>query len=307
MSLITVKSGACFSMSCHTITIWFISKTGQEVSPPTFTSTELSSFREINILLLNPKIVLVEKNSENPVVDVAKKLKIKNFYTYGTNVNANFNIVKIIQKKLNSKFNVVVRLPGKKKFLIHNVSIPLLGHHNIRNATAAIAAALCIGIPIKTIKEGLLGFKGVQRRFNKLFEFKGAEFFDDYAHHPTEIDRLHQAVQQLYPNDEIAILFQPHLFSRTRDFMTGFAQSLQAFDHVGILPIYPARESAIPGVTSGALCEQIEHAVCLNEDDALSWLTQHRARVKLIVGAGDIDRLVTPAENELKKQCDGLA
>ena len=190
---------------------------------------------------------------------------------------------------------------------VRGVTAGLPGSHNIENALAAACLAHHVGVTPEHIAEGIGSFQGVWRRFDVRAHGDDHVLIDDYAHHPTEIDRLHQAVQQLYPNDEIAILFQPHLFSRTRDFMTGFAQSLQAFDHVGILPIYPARESAIPGVTSGALCEQIEHAVCLNEDDALSWLTQHRARVKLIVGAGDIDRLVTPAENELKKQCDGLA
>jgi len=183
-------------------------------------------------------ICLDDKNNKKLI----KKLKIKNFYTYGMNANANFNIVKIIQKKLNSKFNVVVRLPGKKKFLIHNVSIPLLGHHNIRNATAAIAAALCIGIPIKTIKEGLLGFKGVQRRFNKLFEFKGAEFFDDYAHHPSEIKEVLNGVRQAYRKEKIVCVFQPHRISRLKDLREDFSRSFRIADEVVLCPIYAAGE-----------------------------------------------------------------
>ena len=183
---------------------------------------------------------------------------------------------------------------------VEKVTAGLPGSHNIENALAAACVAHHVGVGIHEIADGISSFEGVWRRFDVRVHDEAHVFIDDYAHHPTEITRLHQAVRQLFPEDEIAILFQPHLFSRTRDFMDGFASALSAFDHVGLMPIYPAREAAIPGVTSEALAESMEHVTCLGVDDAVEWLAHHPARVKMTVGAGDIDRLVESVEEQLK-------
>ena len=124
--------------------------------------------------------------------------KNKNFYTYGKNLKSNFLIRNINQKKEITVFDLVVNLPNKKKQIIKKIKIPLLGIHNIRNSVAAAAVALTVGITIKDIKNGLLRFKGVQRRFNKIFTFNGVNFYDDYAHHPTEIKMVLDGVNEVY-------------------------------------------------------------------------------------------------------------
>ena len=193
---------------------------------------------------------------------------------------------------IRDRFNVVVRLPGKKKFLIHNVSIPLLGHHNIRNATAAIAAALCIGIPIKTIKEGLLGFKGVQRRFNKLFEFKGAEFFDDYAHHPSEIKEVLNGVRQAYKKEKIVCVFQPHRISRLKDLREDFSRSFRIADEVVLCPIYAAGEKMNLGFKYQNFAKEIVknskvNVLMIKDEFSLArYVKQNIYGKKIVIGMG---------------------
>ena len=122
------------------------------------------------------------------------KIKNKNFYTYGVGNKCNFQITNIAQNENFSKFNLKIMLPGKNKYQIKNIKIPILGMHNIRNTTA-IAVAITIGISPASIKQSLIKFKGVQRRFNKIFSFKGTEFYDDYAHHPSEIKEVLNGVK----------------------------------------------------------------------------------------------------------------
>ena len=125
---------------------------------------------------------------------------------------------------------------------INNIKIPLLGIHNIRNATAAVAVASTIGISSKIIKEALKEFKGVQRRFNKVFTFKEATFFDDYAHHPTEIRELLKGVREVYKKEEIICVFQPHRISRLNDLKNEFSLSFKNADSVILCPVYLAGE-----------------------------------------------------------------
>ncbi len=173
---------------------------------------------------------------------IIKKLKIKNYYTYGINKKSNFNITNISQNKNFSKFDLKIFLPGKKKDLIRNIKIPILGMHNIRNATAAVAVSITIGISKKIIKKGLLNFKGVQRRFNKLFSYKGAEFYDDYAHHPTEIREVLNGVSESYKKQKITCIFQPHRISRLKDLKKEFTLSFKKADQVILCPIFTAGE-----------------------------------------------------------------
>ena len=181
-------------------------------------------------------ICLDDKNNK----EIVKKLKINNYYTYGTDNNSQFCIKNISQSKEFSKFNINIKLPGKKNFIINNIKIPLLGHHNIRNATAAAAVASTIGISKKIIKEALKEFKGVQRRFNKIFVFREATFFDDYAHHPTEIKELLKGVRHVYKKEDIVCVFQPHRISRLKVLKKEFSSSFKNANSVILCPIYSA-------------------------------------------------------------------
>ena len=174
--------------------------------------------------------------------EIIKKIKIKNFHTYGTDKNAQFTISNFYQSKELSKFNINIKLPGKKKYTLHNIVIPLLGLHNIRNATAAVAVAITIGISSKIIKKALRNFKGVQRRFNKIFTFKNTVFFDDYAHHPTEIKELLKGVKTVYKDKEIICIFQPHRISRLKNLKKEFSLSFSKADSVILCPVYVAGE-----------------------------------------------------------------
>ena len=168
--------------------------------------------------------------------------KNKNFYTYGINLKSNFLIRNINQKKEITAFDLVVNLPNKKKQIIKKIKIPLLGIHNIRNSVAAAAVALTVGITIKDIKNGLLRFKGVQRRFNKIFTFNGVNFYDDYAHHPTEIKMVLDGVNEVYKDYEKVCVFQPHRISRLRDLRKEFSSAFQKADIVILCPVYLAGE-----------------------------------------------------------------
>jgi len=183
-------------------------------------------------------ICMDDKNNS----EIIKKIKTKNFYTYGTNINSQFKIKNIIQSRNFSEFNLDIKLPGKKNTNIKNIRIPLLGLHNIRNATAAAAVGITIGISKEIIKRGLKEFKGVQRRFNKIFKYRGTEFYDDYAHHPTEIKEVLKGVKRVYKKEEIICIFQPHRISRLKDLKHEFSSSFKKADIVILCPIYLAGE-----------------------------------------------------------------
>ena len=174
--------------------------------------------------------------------ELIRDIKSKNFYTYGKNIRSNFLIKNISQKKEMSRFDLIINLPNKKKQIIRNIKIPLIGIHNVRNSVAAAAVALTVGITIKDIKDGLLKFKGVQRRFNKIFSFNGINFYDDYAHHPTEIKMVLDGVKEVYKDHEKVCVFQPHRISRLRDLRKEFSFSFKNADIVILCPIYLAGE-----------------------------------------------------------------
>ena len=183
--------------------------------------------------------ICIDNKNNNEII---KKIKIKNYYTYGTSINSQFRIRNIEQSKEFSKFSIDIKLPGKKDLTIKNIIIPLLGLHNIRNATAAIAVATTLGISKEIIKNGLKGFKGVQRRFNKIFTYRETIFFDDYAHHPTEIKEVLSGVRHVYKKEEIICVFQPHRISRLKDLRKQFSESFKKANSVILCPIYSAGE-----------------------------------------------------------------
>ena len=184
-------------------------------------------------------ICLDDKNNK----EIIKKVKIKNFHTYGTDDNSQFCIRNVFQSKEFSRFSIYAKLPGNKNYKINNIQIPLLGLHNIRNATAAAVVASTIGISPKIIKKALKEFKGVERRFNKIFTFKEAIFFDDYAHHPTEIKELLKGVRQSYKEEEIICVFQPHRISRLNNLKKEFSLSFKNANSVILCPVYAAGEN----------------------------------------------------------------
>ena len=174
--------------------------------------------------------------------ELVKKLKSQNFYTYGTNIKSNFLIKNIKQNKKYTEFDLQVNVPNKKKLSIKSIKIPLLGIHNVRNSVAAAAVSLTVGISIFDIKKGLLNFGGVQRRFNKIFTYNNIDFYDDYAHHPTEIKVVLEGVSTVYNGYDKVCIFQPHRISRLKDLRKSFSFAFQNADMVVLCPIYTAGE-----------------------------------------------------------------
>ena len=183
-------------------------------------------------------ICIDDKNNNS----LLKKITIKNYYTYGINPKSQFHIKNIKQVKDFSEYDLDIKLPGKKNIIINKIKIPLLGIHNIRNSTAAVAVALTIGIPKNVIKIGLKEFKGVQRRFNKIFTHRETNFYDDYAHHPTEIKEVLNGVRAAYKKEEVICVFQPHRISRLKDLKKEFSFSFKKANAVILCPIYTAGE-----------------------------------------------------------------
>ena len=172
---------------------------------------------------------------------IFNKSKNKNFLTYGFNKNANYEIINVIKKKNYSTFDLNIKII-RKNTRIKNIKVNLLGDHNITNATAAIAVALNIGIKIDTIKIALKNFSGIQRRFTKVFSNGSKEFFDDYAHHPTEIKAVINGARQVNKKRKIICVFQPHRYSRVKLLKSEFASCFKLSDTVLLCPVYSAGE-----------------------------------------------------------------
>lgn len=189
-----------------------------------------------------------------------------------------------------------------EKCAIIDISLQIPGFHNVENAVAAISVALQLGIAQDVIKTALSSFKGVKRRFEYHIKRDDLVYIDDYAHHPTEIRALLLSVRKLYPNKKITVVFQPHLFSRTRDFADGFADSLDLADEVFLMNIYPARELPIEGVTSDIILKKMKIADkrLVADGEIPDAVKNCKSEVVLTVGAGDIDRLVQPIKEFLE-------
>lgn len=185
---------------------------------------------------------------------------------------------------------------------VNHTAIGLPGLHNVENSIAAVAVAQHIGIKGNVINEALRSFKGVKRRFDYHVKSKSVVYIDDYAHHPEELKAAITAAKQLYPNKKVTGIFQPHLFSRTRDFADGFAQSLDLLDVCVLLDIYPAREKPIEGIDSQMLLNKMtsKHKHLVKKENVLSFLKTHHCEVVMTLGAGDIDTLIAPIEEYLK-------
>ncbi len=233
-------------------------------------------------------ICIDDKNNK----EMIKKIKIKNFYTYGTDSKAQFQIKNIVYKRNLSEFSIIINMPGKKNMSITNIKIPLLGLHNIRNATAAVAVSITIGISKNIIKKSLKEFKGVQRRFNKIFTYREAEFYDDYAHHPSEIKEVLNGVKQAYKKEKIICIFQPHRISRLKDLKKDFSNSFKKADIVILCPIYSAGEKIRLGFNYNNFAKEIiknskvDLFFIKNQYQLAKYIKQNIYGKKIVIGMG---------------------
>ena len=192
---------------------------------------------------------------------------------------------------VNSQYVFDVKTPSET---IQNIQFGLPGKHNLMNALMALAMAKTFGLPNEDIANALLSFKGIKRRFSYQIKTESLVYIDDYAHHPTEINAVHQAVRELYPGKKVLAIFQPHLFSRTKDFADDFAKSLSAFDEVILLDIYPARELPMEGITSQWLLNKIDntHKKLVQKQELIPSILESNATIIVTIGAGDIGEMV---------------
>lgn len=215
--------------------------------------------------------------------------------TYGIEDDSDYSIQNI--KIENGTYVFDIKTP---KTVLKNLHFNLPGRHNLSNALIALAMSVEYGCPIQQLAKALASYKGVKRRFTYHIKTENLVFIDDYAHHPEEINAVYQAVQEMYPSKKVLVIFQPHLYSRTRDFIDEFAKSLSQFNQVILLDIYPARELPIEGVTSQWLLGKIknENKQLVSKKDLLAEIHRSNAQVILTLGAGDIGEEVKHIKKE---------
>lgn len=245
---------------------------------------------------------------EKSFVEFTKKLKpngklfVKNGLplegiTYGIEDDAAYTAQNI--KIINGSYEFDVKTPNET---LHNFKFNLPGRHNLSNALIALAMSVEYGIPHHQLAKALASYKGVKRRFTYQIKTDNLVFIDDYAHHPEEINAVHQAVREMYPNKKVLAIFQPHLYSRTRDFADDFGKSLSQFDEVLLLDIYPARELPMEGITSEWLLTKIENnnKKLIQKSALISEILASNAPVILTIGAGDIGEQVKHIKQALQ-------
>jgi UDP-N-acetylmuramate--alanine ligase len=222
---------------------------------------------------------------------VAQFIKHPGKKVYGTDTHCDYYAYNIDYQQEISTFSL--HTPNGE---IEGLALPAHGLYNVLNATAAIAAVLEAfpDMPIDRIRQKISTFAGVKRRFDYIVRRGDFVYIDDYAHHPNEMRSFITAVRKIYTNKQICGIFQPHLYTRTRDFADDFASALDLLDSAILLPIYPAREKPIEGITSEFLLRKmtIPDKRVLQKAELLPYLQAHRPDVLLTIGAGDIDRLI---------------
>lgn len=238
------------------------------------------------------------KIPENGTLFVNNKLSLSGM-TLGINDASDYSAKNV--KIENGTYVFDLKTPSQT---IENLRFNLPGNHNLLNAITALAMAIEYGSPTIDLARALYSFKGVRRRFNYKIKTDTLVLIDDYAHHPTEISAVHQAVRAMYPDKIVLAVFQPHLFSRTRDFAEDFASSLSEFDKVFLMDIYPARETPIEGITSAWLLEQIENDYkrLVSKHDIIDSIRSEYADVVVMMGAGDIGDEVESVQNSLQNE-----
>ena len=250
------------------------------------------SFKKFAMLTRPGGTVILKKGLKNITTP---EESIKFFYSLNEKCDFYATDIRLVDDSyrftLNSPFGIIPDL---------TLGIP--GLLNIENAVAASALALSGGVSSDELKKGLETFKGIKRRFEYIIKSKDLIFIDDYAHHPEEIKATLNSVRALYPGKKIHVIFQPHLYSRTKDFAKEFARTLDAADRILLLDIYPAREEPIPGVSSELILKFMknDNAVSCKEDDIFKLIMNDKPDILLTMGAGDIDSLVPVLEEKLK-------
>ncbi len=220
-------------------------------------------------------------------------------FTYGIDVAASYRAFNVRVQNHNYVFDL--ETPGQKYY---DFVLTWPGRHNVENATGAIAACHTFGISMNGIKAALETFQGVKRRFDYQLRTPEIIFIDDYAHHPEELRATILSVKELYPGKEVLGIFQPHLYSRTRDFADGFGTSLSHLDELLLMEIYPARELPIPGVTSAMIAGKVtagKKSICIRQE-VTEKVLQSSAAIVLTLGAGDIDELVPEIKHALENK-----
>ena len=240
-------------------------------------------------------ILIVKKAVDNDL-----NIKVKRFI-YSLNLDTDFsaNSIKIVDGEFCYNINSIIEA-------VNDAAIGLPGLHNVENSIAAVAVAQQLGVKGDAINKALRSFKGVKRRFDYRIKSKNLVYIDDYAHHPEELNAVITATKQLYPNKIITGIFQPHLFSRTKDFSDGFAKSLDLLDVCVLLEIYPAREQPIEGVNSQMLLDKMicKNKFLVEKENIIEFLKSRKNEVILTLGAGDIDNLIEPIESYLRSNIE---
>ena len=243
-------------------------------------------------------VEFADKVSDKSQLFITKNLPLEGV-TVAVNEEANFKAFNVRIENGNYVFDV--QTPTE---IITNLQFGLPGKHNLTNALMALAMAKTFGTSNYAIAKALKSFKGIKRRFSYQIKETDLVYIDDYAHHPTEINAVHQAVSELYPNQKVLAIFQPHLFSRTKDFVDDFAKSLSAFDEVLLLDIYPARELPMEGISSDWLLGKMTngHKKVVSKLDLIPSILKSEAKIIVTIGAGDIGELVQPIKEALLKK-----
>lgn len=230
----------------------------------------------------------------------AKDLSASNIITYSLqNDAADVYGANIVQKDGGYIFDVI-----GKGWIVNGVHLPIGGMHNVENSIAAIAVTQQLEIEAGLVKDALAGFKGIKRRFEYVVKNDKVVYIDDYAHHPEELAALIKSAKRLFAGRKCVVAFQPHLFSRTRDFADGFAESLSMADEVILLDIYPARELPIEGVTSQMIADRMgnpNHTI-LSKEGLIDYVKAAPLDLFITAGAGDIDKLVNPIKEILENK-----
>jgi UDP-N-acetylmuramate--alanine ligase len=239
----------------------------------------VEAFKDFTNLLSDNKKLIVEEN-------------ISHFFnenlSYGFKKDNDLQIINVQIKEGLYLFDIVFNNQTYENFVFK-----MPGSYNLLNAAGSILACLINGITVDSIKNGLQSYSGVKRRFDVQLSLPKLIYIDDYAHHPKEIDSLLSAVKSFYPQKFVVGVFQPHLFSRTRDFIDYFAESLAGFDQIFLLPIYPAREAPIEGIDSSVLMQKIKNnnkRIINSVSELFNFINRDLDMVLLTIGAGDIDQ-----------------
>ncbi|MDA9774056.1 UDP-N-acetylmuramate--L-alanine ligase [Saprospiraceae bacterium] len=253
----------------------------------------LRTFRDFTLQVKEGGSLLIASDLVDQIdLKWRKALLEKNIDLYSFGVeNGWFHAEKLVAKNHRFFFDFLI---GEEQKL--NVGLSMPGNHNVSNAAAALGVASLVNADFDLMEKGIPSFKGILRRFDFIVQQDDLVYIDDYAHHPTEINAAISAARSLYPDRKLTVIFQPHLFSRTRDFMEGFAEELSKVDELILMDIYPAREKPIEGIATKKIKELInrDDVLILNHEEVANFVDKKQNKLELLMtlGAGDIDKVI---------------